>query len=118
MTQANKQQLQVLKQGTQSWNAWRDDNPDTELCIAGSGLENLDLAGANLEDADLIGIPFRVTIGDKALTNGQVEIKSRRSPDIELVAIDQVAKRMVEMIHAGGSVDPAAHARGLTCSPC
>jgi prolyl-tRNA synthetase len=35
-------------------------------------------AGVKFKDADLIGIPYRITIGEKALANGHVEFKARR----------------------------------------
>jgi prolyl-tRNA synthetase len=34
-------------------------------------------AGIKFKDADLIGIPYRVTIGEKNLANGNVELKTR-----------------------------------------
>jgi prolyl-tRNA synthetase len=54
--------------------------------------------GVKFKDADLIGIPVRVTIGDKALANGQVEIKARKEAKAELVAVADAAKRVREMI--------------------
>jgi prolyl-tRNA synthetase len=35
-------------------------------------------AGIKFKDADLIGIPYRVTIGERNLANGNVELKARR----------------------------------------
>ncbi len=35
-------------------------------------------AGIKFKDADLIGIPYRITIGEKNLANGNVEFKARR----------------------------------------
>ncbi|MDR3256195.1 MAG: proline--tRNA ligase [Endomicrobium sp.] len=35
-------------------------------------------AGIKFKDADLIGIPYRITIGEKNLANGNVELKARR----------------------------------------
>ncbi|MDR3112951.1 MAG: proline--tRNA ligase [Endomicrobium sp.] len=35
-------------------------------------------AGIKFKDADLIGIPYRITIGEKNLADGNVEIKARR----------------------------------------
>lgn len=35
-------------------------------------------AGIKFKDADLIGIPYRITIGEKSLVNGNVELKARR----------------------------------------
>jgi prolyl-tRNA synthetase len=35
-------------------------------------------AGVKFKDADLIGIPYRITIGEKNLANGNIELKARR----------------------------------------
>lgn len=35
-------------------------------------------AGIKFKDADLIGIPYRITIGEKSLANGNVEFKARK----------------------------------------
>ncbi len=37
--------------------------------------------GVKFKDADLIGIPLRVTIGEKGLKNGALELKPRSEPD-------------------------------------
>jgi prolyl-tRNA synthetase len=50
------------------------------------------------KDADLIGFPVRITLGEKSLANGQVEIKARTEAKPELVAIDQAAKRALELL--------------------
>jgi prolyl-tRNA synthetase len=36
--------------------------------------------GVKFKDADLVGIPIRLTIGDKALAEGAVEFKARKGP--------------------------------------
>ncbi|MCK4873932.1 MAG: proline--tRNA ligase [Phycisphaerales bacterium] len=51
-------------------------------------------AGVKFKDADLIGIPIRLTIGDKALAQGCVEFKRRaESGRGELVKIEDVVAR-------------------------
>ena len=47
-------------------------------------------AGFKFKDADLVGIPIRLTVGEKALAAGGVEIKHRRDPKPTLVAQEQV----------------------------
>lgn len=42
-------------------------------------------AGVKFKDADLLGIPYRIQIGKKGLTKGEVEIKERKSGQILLV---------------------------------
>jgi len=54
--------------------------------------------GVKFKDADLIGIPLRITVGDKALADGQVEVKPRIAKEAELVAVGDVAKRVAEII--------------------
>jgi len=50
--------------------------------------------GVKFKDADLIGVPMRLTIGDKALAEGAVEFKPRASKDkAELVPIGEVVGR-------------------------
>jgi prolyl-tRNA synthetase len=35
-------------------------------------------AGVKFKDADLIGLPIRITIGNRSLQNGKAEVKLRR----------------------------------------
>ena len=56
---ANNDQLDLLKQGSQTWNAWRAAQPQTKIDLSGGALRGLDLAGADLADADLKRADFR-----------------------------------------------------------
>jgi prolyl-tRNA synthetase len=47
-------------------------------------------AGVKFNDADLIGCPIRVTVGEKGLKEGKVEIKRRIHPNNQLVPIENV----------------------------
>jgi prolyl-tRNA synthetase len=44
-------------------------------------------AGGKFKDADLLGIPLRVTIGDRGLKKNQVEIKERADSEIKMVPV-------------------------------
>jgi len=46
-------------------------------------------AGVKFKDADLIGIPLRVTIGPKNLAAGKVEIKIRRSGEVNVLSVEE-----------------------------
>jgi prolyl-tRNA synthetase len=49
--------------------------------------------GFKFKDADLIGIPLRIVVGAKHLADGVVELKERRSGEVELLKIaDAIAK--------------------------
>jgi hypothetical protein len=47
------QHLEVLKQGVQAWNTWRQKNPGAEPDLAGAKLSNANLKKANLSETDL-----------------------------------------------------------------
>jgi prolyl-tRNA synthetase len=56
------------------------------------------------KDSDLIGIPLRVTVGERALKQGQVELKPRSEPDPKratLLALDQAAAELAKLVRAG-----------------
>jgi len=54
--------------------------------------------GVKFKDADLIGIPLRVTLGEKNLKKGLVEIKKRRTGDVLLVKKEEVLFKVKELI--------------------
>ncbi len=74
--------------------------------LAAQGLEVLiddrnERAGVKFKDADLIGIPLRVTVGERALADGNVEFKLRQqSPPtpLEFVSLDRAALRASELV--------------------
>ncbi|MBE7534523.1 MAG: hypothetical protein HS124_02165 [Anaerolineales bacterium] len=47
-------------------------------------------AGVKFNDADLIGCPVRVTVGEKGLREGMVEMKKRASRDTQLVPLEEI----------------------------
>jgi len=47
-------------------------------------------AGVKFNDADLIGCPLRLTVGEKALQNGMVELKPRKEKENQLIALEQM----------------------------
>ena len=50
---ANNQQMDLLKQGIQAWNAWRAEQTQVSVDLTGGALRGMDLEGANLSGADL-----------------------------------------------------------------
>ncbi len=59
-----------------------------------------DRAGVKFKDADLIGLPLRIAVGKKSLAQGKVELKPRASSQVELVAVDDIPRRVKEEIAA------------------
>lgn len=54
--------------------------------------------GVKFKDADLIGIPLRVTLGEKNLKKGLVEIKKRKTGEISLIKKEETLSKIKEMI--------------------
>jgi len=50
--------------------------------------------GFKFADADLIGIPIRITIGDRGLKENKVELKRRTSPDPQMIPLDAVVDQV------------------------
>jgi prolyl-tRNA synthetase len=59
-------------------------------------------AGSKFKDADLLGIPWRVTVGEKKLALGQVELKARSAAAVEDVALADVVRTLQGRLSAGG----------------
>ena len=55
-------------------------------------------AGVKFADAELIGIPYRVTIGPKALVDGEVEFTPRATGETSRVGIDAIVDQIVAEI--------------------
>jgi len=54
--------------------------------------------GIMFADADLIGIPHRIVIGEKTLSNNEVEYKSRRADSSVNIAQDKIIDFLVDQI--------------------
>jgi prolyl-tRNA synthetase len=51
-------------------------------------------AGVKFNDADLVGCPMRITVGEKALQNGMVELKPRKEKENKLVALEKLIEEI------------------------
>jgi len=57
-------------------------------------------AGVKFKDADLIGIPVRVTIGERNLKQGMVELKLRKTGEVRLVKLEDAASEVKKLVEA------------------
>ncbi|MDO4542601.1 MAG: His/Gly/Thr/Pro-type tRNA ligase C-terminal domain-containing protein, partial [Bacillota bacterium] len=55
-------------------------------------------AGVKFKDADLIGIPLRITIGDKSLAKGELEYKIRCSGEAGAISVDNAVADIDELV--------------------
>ncbi len=51
--------------------------------------------GIQFADAELIGIPNRIIISEKGITNNQIEFRSRNSQDSEMLSKEEVINRIL-----------------------
>jgi prolyl-tRNA synthetase len=56
--------------------------------------------GVKFKDADLIGIPVRITVGQKSLAEGKVEIRLRTESQSTKVDLDKAAEETVAIVNS------------------
>jgi hypothetical protein len=56
---ANEEQVALLKQGSEVWNAWRRENPKAEIDLSRARLRHAYLYKADLHNADLRNADLR-----------------------------------------------------------
>ncbi len=54
--------------------------------------------GVKFKDADLLGIPLRITVGKKAVAQGEVESKRRDEGESHRIAIDQAVEQAMAIL--------------------
>ena len=56
--------------------------------------------GAKFKDADLVGIPLRVTVGDRGLKKSVVEARVRKTGEQSEIPLDRAAEAIAELVSA------------------
>jgi len=55
--------------------------------------------GVKFKDADLLGIPIRVTVGQKSLAEGNVEVKQRSQSESSKVKVKAATAKVIEIVN-------------------
>ncbi len=55
-------------------------------------------AGVKFNDADLLGIPYRVIVGEKSLSENKVELQNRKTKDSKFLPIEKIVEEVFDMI--------------------
>ena len=55
--------------------------------------------GVKFKDADLLGIPVRVTVGQKSLAEGNVEIKLRSESESSKIGVEEATTKIIEIVN-------------------
>lgn len=61
--------------------------------------------GVKFKDIDLIGIPLRIVVGSKGLAEGKVELKCRRSGEMQLLTVDEAITAVADAVSAALKCD-------------
>ncbi len=74
--------------------ATRNLGEELYRAIEGAGVEVLyddreERPGVKFKDADLLGVPYRVTVGSRAVREGHVEIRNRRTKEDSVVPVTE-----------------------------
>ena len=56
--------------------------------------------GVKFTDAELIGVPLRLTVGPRGVTNGIVELSDRRTGESSEIAIDEAVTTVADLVTA------------------
>ena len=59
-----------------------------------------DSPGVKFNDADLIGVPIRITISERALAQGGVEMKLRRNTTKDIIPLEEIEARLRSVIQS------------------
>jgi prolyl-tRNA synthetase len=91
---------------------------EIEKGLEASGLDVLvddrdERPGVKFKDADLIGIPLRVTVGERGLKNQVVELKLRTSKDSRDLPMAGAVEAIVREVEALRRLDQRSPARGV-----
>ena len=62
--------------------------------------DRVERPGVKFNDAELIGIPLRLTVGPRGVTNGIVELSDRRTGESTEIAIDEAIETVTDLVQA------------------
>ena len=57
--------------------------------------------GVKFAEMELLGMPLRVTVGERSLAEGKLELTVRRSGETEMIAPDQILDRIQQLLSDG-----------------
>ena len=96
---ANNEQMDLLKRGTQAWNAWRVEQTEATVDLSGGALRGLDLEGADLSGADLRDADLRgANLSGANLTAARLEGANLFKAVIEGADLDAADLRGVRFL--------------------
>jgi uncharacterized protein YjbI with pentapeptide repeats len=98
---ANDEHIVLLKAGTESWNQWREQNPDIKPDFTKADLRGLKLQKANLSNSNLEEVKFQFSNLNGAILTGS-NLKKAKFQDVNLshVKLDNTDLRQANFFEA------------------
>jgi len=94
ITSVNQDDKEVVKQAEKIYQQLQNYGIDVLL-------DDRDIrGGVKFKDADLLGIPVRITVGQKSIAEGNIEIKLRAESKSEKVPIEKAADKTIELVNS------------------
>jgi prolyl-tRNA synthetase len=94
VTSVNQDDKEVVKQAEKIYQQLQNYAIDVLL-------DDRDIrGGVKFKDADLLGIPVRITVGQKSIAEGNIEIKLRAESKSEKVPIEKAADKTIELVNS------------------
>lgn len=100
---ANQEHLNILKQGVDVWNQWRQEHPDVEPDLSGekllfADLRDANLTRANLKDATLNGADLKnADLRDANLTRAELRSTDLRGANLNKADLKDANLRNVDL---------------------
>lgn len=92
VTSVNQDDKEVVKQAEKIYQQLQNYGIDVLL-------DDRDIrGGVKFKDADLLGIPVRITVGQKSIAEGNIEIKLRRESQSQKVPIKEAVNKTIELV--------------------
>jgi prolyl-tRNA synthetase len=60
--------------------------------------DRIERPGVKFKDADLLGMPVRLNIGGRGLQNGEIEIVTRRTKEMQKIKLENAVEKISELI--------------------
>jgi uncharacterized protein YjbI with pentapeptide repeats len=83
---ANEEHIALLKKGVESWNQWREENPDAKPDFSKADLRGTKLQNANLSDSNLEEVKFQFSNLKGAILTGS-NVNKGKFQDVNLTNV-------------------------------
>ena len=98
--------LAIVPLGLDKSQVVRDATEELYSACAIAGLsvfmdDRAERPGVKFAEMELLGMPLRVTVGERSLAEGKLELTMRRSGETEMISPDHILDRIQQLLSDG-----------------